>query len=68
MVEHPLSLKMLSDRSQEVRRNEQHRIDQLMLLSERMLHGRILDRSFVTVRYFAMHGLFVVPYDRCGVR
>ena len=59
---------MLSDRSQEVRRNEQHWIDQLMVLSERMLHGQILNQSFVAVQYFAMHGLFVVPYDRCEVR
>ncbi|KAF8346591.1 hypothetical protein F5887DRAFT_959883 [Amanita rubescens] len=64
MIEYPLSLKMLSDRSQEVRRNDQHRIDQLMVLSERMLHGQILDQSFVATRYFAMRGLFVVPYDR----
>ena len=68
IVEYPLSLKMFSDRSQEVRRNEQHRIDQLMLWSERMLHARILDQRFGVTWCFAMHGLFVVPYDRCGVR
>lgn len=67
MTEHPRTLKMASDISQEVRPNEQHRIDQLQRLSEQMLQAQILDRKFVAVRHFARHGLFVVPYDRCGV-
>lgn len=67
MREYPLALKMASDPSQEARPNERHRIDQLERLSERMLRAQILDRRFVAVRHFAGHGLFMVPYDRCGI-
>ncbi|KIL59271.1 hypothetical protein M378DRAFT_78075 [Amanita muscaria Koide BX008] len=62
--EHPRSLKRISDKSQELRRNEQHVIDQLMNLSEKMLKPQILDKRFVAKRHFAAHNLFLVPYDR----
>ncbi|KAK2465520.1 hypothetical protein APHAL10511_002412 [Amanita phalloides] len=64
MQEHPRSLRMLGDRSQEMRRNAQHRIDQLLRLSAQMTRPQILDRCFLAPRYFGMHCLFVVPYDR----
>ena len=67
MAKYPQTLKMAKDVSQEERCNEQHEIDHLLRLSKRMLQAQILDRKFVAVRFFAGHGLFVVPYDRCGM-
>jgi hypothetical protein len=62
--EYPMSLKALNDPSQEMRKNEQHLIDQLTTLSKSMLKPQVLDRSFVGKRRFASHYLFLVPYDR----
>ncbi|PFH53015.1 hypothetical protein AMATHDRAFT_138927 [Amanita thiersii Skay4041] len=62
--ENPKTLKVVHDQSQEARRSDQHRIDQLLVLSEKMVKYQILDKSSIASRIFASHNIFLVPYDR----
>lgn len=64
MVEYPGMLREYQDFSQEQRRNADHKIAELLLLSERIKRPQILSRKFVGRYIFSQHNFHLVPYDR----
>jgi hypothetical protein len=64
MVEYPGMLRDYQDPSQEQRRNADHKIAKLLLLSERIKLPQMLSGKFVGRYIFIQHNFHLVPYDR----
>ncbi|KIK02765.1 hypothetical protein K443DRAFT_131735 [Laccaria amethystina LaAM-08-1] len=64
MVEYPGMLRDYQDPSQEQRRNADHTIAKLLLLSERIKRPQMLSGKFVGRYIFIQHNFHLVPYDR----
>lgn len=64
MVEYPGMLRDYQDTSQEQRRNADHKIAKLLLLSERIKRPQMLSGKFVGRYIFTQHNFYLVPYDR----